>query len=184
MRGGRNANLEHISSTPKFLQQIKANLDAQNKATQRKDFEQFLTQTVDDDHERKKMMDQYIESFEDSQATMQSIKQSILEPGSAEDHLRRAGFKVDDYDNKDDAYGNAGVTASKVIELGTEDKKPKFVARKKVIETNATEKDAAKEVGSKDKMGLKKRSPERDNHKKPEKMKKKAANTNCLSFED
>ena len=203
---GKNQELTFTKGTPKFLQDIKAKIDRDNRQKQQTDFGEFLQKTVHDKREREEMMERYLESFEDDERReekMKDLKYEILHPEDEVTRLRREGFAVG-RENEEEGGERVKIEQTRVVELGGDGKKREgetggsggemkreneksgsrlmFVPRAK--EQKKTGENERREGGEKSEVGgssLTKRPPEivREKEKRVPKLQ-----TNTLSFED
>ena len=99
---GNSASLTHTKHTPAFIKQIQSRLTDQNKQRQVSEMQTYLAKHVDDDKERRKMLVDYMNSFEDESATIDpteaasDVRDNIRKKhADGIEELKRLGFDVD-----------------------------------------------------------------------------------------
>ena len=103
MNKNQAKNLDYVSTTPKFLREIKEKLQRANQETQKKDFEGFLANNIKDKNERETMMKDYLDSFEDEEK-IEAIKYRIMNPEDELVLLKKQGFSLG---NDEESVGGA-----------------------------------------------------------------------------
>ena len=182
-------SLTHTKHTPAFIKQIQSRLTDQNKQKQVTEMQTYLAKNVDDDKERRKMLVDYMNSFEeqtnslDPTGAASDVRDSVRrKQADGIEELKRLGFDVDGTavasygkDNRGSSKGDNEegdkkqqemyeVFVKDPIDVGKQIflEKPKFVSKTKLLEPQETKtsKDSNKTDDSKDESTLGKRGIE------------------------